>query len=187
MIDRNGYRPNVGIILLNSRNEVFWGKRIKQNSWQFPQGGIKSGESPEQAMYRELTEEVGLHPSHVEIVGRTRDWLRYEVPERWIRREWRGNYKGQKQIWYLLRLIGRDSDVSLRRSTHPEFDAWRWNQYWVELDSVVEFKRKVYKQALTELSCLLRMDSCQGSKYDKNYQLKKNDKIALTNQLEINE
>lgn len=187
MIDRNGYRPNVGIILLNSKNEVFWGKRIKQNSWQFPQGGIKSGESPEQAMYRELTEEIGLRPSHVEIVGRTRDWLRYEVPERWIRREWRGNYKGQKQIWYLLRLIGRDSDVSLRGSTHPEFDAWRWNQYWVELDSVVEFKRKVYKQALTELSRLLKMDVCQSTGYGKNNSPKEVSKIVLASQLEINE
>jgi len=157
MIDRNGYRPNVGIILLNSKNEVFWGKRIKQNAWQFPQGGIKAGESPKQAMYRELTEETGLLSNHVEIVGRTKDWLRYEVPDRWIRREWRGNYKGQKQIWYLLRLIGRDSDVSLRTSANPEFDAWRWNQYWVELESVVEFKRKVYQQALTELSRLLNM------------------------------
>ena len=148
MIDRNGYRSNVGIILLNSKNEVFWGKRIKQDSWQFPQGGIKPGESPEQAMYRELTEEVGLHPWHVEIIGRTRDWLRYEVPDQWIRRDWRGNYKGQKQIWYLLRLVGRDCDVSLRASVRPEFDAWRWNQYWVELESVVEFKRQVYRQAL---------------------------------------
>lgn len=155
MIDRNGYRSNVGIILLNSKNEVFWGKRVKQDSWQFPQGGIKPGESPEQAMYRELTEEVGLHPWHVEIVGRTRDWLRYEVPDQWIRRDWRGNYKGQKQIWYLLRLLGRDCDVSLRASVRPEFDAWRWNQYWVELNSVVEFKRQVYRQALTELARLL--------------------------------
>ncbi len=172
MIDRNGYRPNVGIILLNSSNEVFWGKRIKQNSWQFPQGGIKAGESPEQAMYRELTEEVGLRPDHVEIVGRTRDWLRYEVPDRWIRREWRGNYKGQKQIWYLLRLTGRDSDVSLRTSTHPEFDAWRWNQYWIELDSVVEFKRKVYKQALTELSRLLKTSPRQTADYERNEQVR---------------
>ncbi len=155
MIDRNGYRSNVGIILLNSKNEVFWGKRIKQDSWQFPQGGIKPGESPEQAMYRELTEEIGLHPWHVEIIGRTRDWLRYEVPDEWIRRDWRGNYKGQKQIWYLLRLVGRDCDVSLRTSVRPEFDAWRWNQYWVELESVVEFKRQVYRQALIELSRLL--------------------------------
>ncbi|SFW10696.1 RNA pyrophosphohydrolase [Nitrosovibrio sp. Nv17] len=155
MIDRNGYRSNVGIILLNSKNEVFWGKRIRQDAWQFPQGGIKPGESPEQAMYRELTEEVGLYPRHVEIIGRTRDWLRYEVPDQWIRRDWRGNYKGQKQIWYLLRLIGRDCDVSLRASIRPEFDAWRWNQYWVELESVVEFKRQVYRQALTELAHLL--------------------------------
>jgi putative (di)nucleoside polyphosphate hydrolase len=155
MIDRNGYRSNVGIILLNSKNEVFWGKRIKQDSWQFPQGGIKPGESPQQAMYRELTEEIGLHPWHVEIIGRTRDWLRYEVPDQWIRRDWRGNYKGQKQIWYLLRLVGRDCDVSLRTSVRPEFDAWRWNQYWVELESVVEFKRQVYRQALTELARLL--------------------------------
>ncbi|ALQ51501.1 RNA pyrophosphohydrolase [Nitrosomonas ureae] len=187
MIDRNGYRPNVGIILLNSRNEVFWGKRIRQNSWQFPQGGIKSGESPEQAMYKELSEEIGLRPNHVEIVGRTRDWLRYEVPDRWIRREWRGNYKGQKQIWYLLRLVGRDSDVSLRQSTHPEFDAWRWNQYWVELDSVVEFKRKVYKQALTELSRLLKTDPCQCTDY---YDVDTSAGVgrkALTDQLEVNE
>ena len=155
MIDRNGYRSNVGIVLLNSKNEVFWGKRIKQNSWQFPQGGMKAGESPEQAMYRELTEEVGLYPRHVQIIGRTRDWLRYDVPDQWIRRDWRGNYKGQKQIWYLLRLVGRDCDVSLRASGRPEFDAWRWNDYWVELESVVEFKRQVYRQALTELARLI--------------------------------
>ena len=91
MIDRNGYRSNVGIILLNSKNEVFWGRRIKQDSWQFPQGGIKAGESPEQAMHRELTEEVGLHPHHVKIIGRTRDWLRYEVPDHFIRRDARGH------------------------------------------------------------------------------------------------
>lgn len=187
MIDRNGYRPNVGIILLNSKNEVFWGKRIKQNSWQFPQGGIKSGESPEQAMYRELSEEIGLRPNHVEIVGRTRDWLRYEVPDRWIRREWRGNYKGQKQIWYLLRLIGRDSDVSLRRTAHPEFDAWRWNQYWVELDTVVEFKRKVYKQALTELSRLLKTTPCQNSGYEEYNANRESNRIIMTNCVEINE
>lgn len=165
MIDRNGYRSNVGIILLNKKNEVFWGKRIKQNSWQFPQGGINPGESPKQAMYRELTEETGLHPCHVEIVGRTRDWLRYEVPDQWIRREWRGNYKGQKQIWYLLRLVGRDSDVSLRTNIRPEFDAWRWNKYWVELESVVEFKRQVYYQALTELAHLIHHESHEINSY----------------------
>jgi putative (di)nucleoside polyphosphate hydrolase len=152
MLDREGYRPNVGIILVNGRNEVFWGKRIREHSWQFPQGGIKHGESPEQAMYRELQEEIGLKQEHVRILGRTRDWLRYEVPKQWIRREWRNTYRGQKQIWFMLRLTGRDTDVSLRASDHPEFDAWRWSHYWVPLDAVIEFKRGVYQRALIELS-----------------------------------
>ncbi|WP_179950548.1 RNA pyrophosphohydrolase [Neopusillimonas maritima] len=155
MLDREGYRPNVGIILVNQKNEVFWGKRIREHSWQFPQGGIKYGESPVQAMYRELREEVGLLPEHVRILGRTRNWLRYNVPEDFIRRDSRGIYKGQKQIWFLLRLVGRDSDVSLRATRHPEFDAWRWSHYWVPLDAVIEFKREVYTQALNELATIL--------------------------------
>jgi len=151
MIDRDGYRPNVGIILCNCRNEVFWAKRVREHSWQFPQGGIKSGETPELAMFRELNEEVGLSAHHVKILGRTRDWLRYDVPDQWIRREWRGSYRGQKQIWFLLRLIGRDCDVCLRASDKPEFDAWRWNEYWVPMETVIEFKRDVYLKALNEL------------------------------------
>ncbi len=158
MLDREGYRPNVGIILCNAKNEVFWGKRIREHSWQFPQGGIKRGETPEQAMFRELHEEIGLLPEHVVILGRTKDWLRYDVPTQWVRREWRGSYRGQKQIWYLLRLLGRDTDVSLRACDHPEFDAWRWNTYWVSLDAVIEFKRRVYEQALNELSRFLHAD-----------------------------
>ena len=107
-------------------------------------------------MYRELAEETGLRREHVKILGRTRNWLRYDVPEQWVRREWRGSYRGQKQIWYLLRLVGRDCDVSLRASSHPEFDAWRWNDYWVPLDTVIEFKREVYRNALSELAAFLR-------------------------------
>jgi putative (di)nucleoside polyphosphate hydrolase len=157
MIDRDGYRPNVGIVLVNPINQVFWGKRVREHAWQFPQGGIKYGETPEQAMYRELMEEVGLRPEHVQILGRTKNWLRYDVPESWVRREWRGNYRGQKQIWYLLRLTGRDSDVSLRASEHPEFDAWRWHDYWIPIESVIEFKREVYRLALSELSSFLQI------------------------------
>lgn len=156
MIDQDGYRPNVGIILCNAKDEVFWGKRIREHAWQFPQGGIKHGETPEQAMYRELEEEVGLRPCHVKILGRTSEWLRYDVPSQWVRREWRGSYKGQKQIWYLLRLVGRDCDVSLRASKHPEFDAWRWSDYWIQMDTVIEFKREVYRRALSELAVYLR-------------------------------
>ena len=105
MIDRDGYRPNVGIILCNKRNEVFWGKRVREYAWQFPQGGIQQGESPVQAMYRELDEEVGLEPHHVKIIGRTSGWLRYDVPRQFVRRETRAVYRGQKQIWFLLRLV----------------------------------------------------------------------------------
>jgi len=130
MLDRDGFRPNVGIVLL----------------------GIDRGETPEQAMFRELHEEVGLQPEHVSIVARTRDWLRYEVPDRYIRRDARGHYKGQKQIWFLLQLTGHDWDLNLRATDHPEFDAWRWNDYWVPLDAVVEFKRGVYEMALVELA-----------------------------------
>ncbi|WP_439892207.1 RNA pyrophosphohydrolase [Ralstonia sp. 25C] len=159
MLDREGFRPNVGIILINARNEVFWGKRIGEHSWQFPQGGIKYGETPEQAMFRELHEEVGLLPEHVRIVGRTRDWLRYEVPDKFIRREIRGHYRGQKQIWFLLRMVGRDCDIQLRATEHPEFDAWRWSQYWVPLEAVIEFKREVYQLALSELSRFVQRQS----------------------------
>jgi putative (di)nucleoside polyphosphate hydrolase len=160
VLDKEGYRPNVGIILANHRNEVFWGKRVSQHAWQFPQGGIQHGETPQQAMFRELEEEVGLQRPHVRVLGRTRDWLRYEVPERWARRAREGaaGYRGQKQIWYLLRMVGRDCDVKLRASGHPEFDAWRWNDYWVPLEAVIEFKREVYRQALLELHRYLQDD-----------------------------
>lgn len=155
MLDREGYRPNVGIILLNTNNEVWWGKRIREQSWQFPQGGIKYGETPEQAMFRELQEETGLRPEHVQVVGRTQNWLRYEVPPHFIRREVRGHYRGQKQIWFLLRMLGRDTDVNLKWTNTPEFDAWRWHEYWIPLDVVIEFKRDVYLKALQELSRFL--------------------------------
>ena len=123
MLDRDGYRPNVAIVVASSKDRVFWGKRIREHSWQFPQGGINAGEAPEEAMYRELKEEVGLDPAHVKILGRTRDWLRYEVPQHWIKREWRGSYRGQKQIWYLLqidrprqrRVTARDRSSRVRR------------------------------------------------------------------------
>lgn len=166
MLDRDGYRPNVGIVLANQKNQVFWGKRVNQHAWQFPQGGIKHGETPVQAMYRELEEEIGLTPAHVRILGRTREWLRYDVPEKWARHREvaagdapsRSPYRGQKQIWFLLRLTGRDCDVRLRASGHPEFDAWRWNDYWVPLETVIEFKREVYRQALLELHRYLQAD-----------------------------
>ena len=164
MIDGDGYRPNVGIILCNSRDQVFLGKRLREEAWQFPQGGIDLGESPEEAMYRELREEVGLRRGHVKILARTRNWLRYEVPKKWVRPDRRQSYKGQKQIWFLLRLVGQDSDVSLEASKNPEFDAWKWNEYWVPLDSIIDFKRKVYRNALVELAPHLELKVSEAYK-----------------------
>lgn len=159
MLDHEGFRPNVGIILCNNKNEVFWGKRIREHTWQFPQGGINKGESPKDAMFRELDEELGLKPHHVFILGRTKSWLRYEVPHSWVRRDWRHIFKGQKQIWFLLRLVASEHLINLRANAKPEFDAWRWNNYWVPLDSVVEFKRHVYSSALLELVQRLTRDA----------------------------
>ena len=136
MLDQHGYRPNVGIILTNPLKQVFWGKRLGQHSWQFPQGGINRGESPREAMFRELWEELGLFENQVRIISRTEDWLRYDVPDRWIRRDLRGIYKGQKQIWFLLEFLGKNKDINLKATNHPEFEAWKWNDYWVPLSQV---------------------------------------------------
>lgn len=151
-LDKEGYRANVGIILLNENNQVFWGKRAKEHSWQFPQGGIKPSESAEAAMFRELFEETGLLPQHVRIMGRTRDWLRYDVPKHWVKREWRGSYRGQKQIWFVLRFLGQDSDIYLQATPSPEFDNWKWLDYWAAISEVIDFKKHVYECALSELS-----------------------------------
>jgi len=158
MIDKEGYRPNVAIVILNDNDKVLWAKRVAEDAWQFPQGGINEGESLEEAMYRELMEEVGLGPNHVKILGKTKYWLRYEVPKQWVRRDGASRYKGQKQIWFLLKFVGKDSDVLLTNSDKPEFDSWRWDNFWSPLNQVIDFKREVYEKALNELSIFLRKD-----------------------------
>ena len=155
MIDSEGYRPNVGIILCNADGRLFWAKRIGQHSWQFPQGGIRRDESPEQAMFRELAEEVGLRPEHVQVIGCTRGWLRYRLPKRLIRRGNQPTCIGQKQVWFLLRMLGGEEAVCLDSSERPEFDHWQWVDYWYPLRAVVPFKRHVYWRALCELAPLL--------------------------------
>ncbi|MBM95252.1 MAG: RNA pyrophosphohydrolase [Oceanospirillaceae bacterium] len=152
MIDEQGYRPNVGIILCNDQGQVLWARRIGQDAWQFPQGGIKQGESPEKALYRELTEEVGLTANDVQILGCTRGWLRYRLPKRMIRQGNRPICIGQKQKWYLLRLLGDDDNIDVNASPKPEFDGWNWVSYWFPLGEVVAFKRDVYRRAMTELA-----------------------------------
>jgi putative (di)nucleoside polyphosphate hydrolase len=97
-------------------------------------------------------------------MGRTRDWIRYDVPEEFMRRQavnrnQRVGYKGQKQIWYLLRMLGQDHEIQLRATAHPEFDAWRWQPYWIELETVIDFKREVYQLALSELARFIAVSS----------------------------
>ncbi len=158
VIDPDGYRPNVGIILSNDEGRLLWARRIGQDAWQFPQGGIRTDETPEEALYRELEEEVGLEPEHVEILGATRGWLRYRLPERYIRRNRRPVCIGQKQVWFLLRLVGCEGDLCLDKTDHPEFDDWRWVDYWEPLAEVISFKRGVYRRALEELAPYLFPD-----------------------------
>lgn len=152
MIDSDGFRPNVGIILTNSSGQVLWAKRIGQDAWQFPQGGINGDESPEDAMYRELYEEVGLEPEDVRILACTRGWLRYRLPRRLVRRDSRPLCIGQKQKWFLLQLVSSDERVRVDLSETPEFDGWRWVSYWYPVGQVVTFKRDVYRRAMKELA-----------------------------------
>jgi putative (di)nucleoside polyphosphate hydrolase len=128
-----------------------WAKRIGQNAWQFPQGGIKEGETLEQALYRELDEEVGLQPDEVQIVHHTRNWLHYRLPRNFIRHNMDPVCIGQKQKWFLLALQAEETRIDLGRSGTPEFDAWRWVSYWYPLCQVIDFKREVYRKALQEL------------------------------------
>ncbi len=156
MIDPDGYRPNVGIVLMREDGRVFWARRIRRDGWQFPQGGMNSDETPLEAMYRELEEETGLQAHHVEVLGATPGWLRYRLPPRAIRRQERAVCIGQKQVWFLLRLKGDESAVRLDATGHPEFDRWRWVDFWYPIDNVVMFKRRVYASALHHLAPLAR-------------------------------
>jgi putative (di)nucleoside polyphosphate hydrolase len=152
VIDAEGYRANVGIVIINDRGQVFWARRFGQHSWQYPQGGVDEGESAEQTMYRELDEEVGLKPEHVKIVATTKHWLRYKLPKRLIRHESLPVCIGQKQKWFLLQLTAPESAVDLLHSSHPEFDDWRWVSYWYPVRQVVSFKREVYRKVMKEFA-----------------------------------
>lgn len=154
MIDADGFRPNVGIILANPAGQVLWAKRIGQDAWQFPQGGIKRGEQPEHALFRELEEELGLRPEHVQVLGVTAGWLHYRLPSRLVRRRKHPVCIGQKQKWFLLRMLAADACVRVDACVQPEFDGWRWVDYWHPIGEVVAFKREVYRAALNQLAPL---------------------------------
>ena len=151
MIDSKGFRPNVGIIICNKFGQLFWAKRIKQDAWQFPQGGIKEAETIEEALFRELSEEVGLCKDDVRILSQTSRWLKYRLPKPYIRKKKGRTCIGQKQKWFLLGLQTEEGRVDLENTLQPEFDDWCWVNYWYPVNQVVNFKRGVYRKALTEL------------------------------------
>ncbi|MDN5873191.1 MAG: RNA pyrophosphohydrolase [Sinobacteraceae bacterium] len=155
MIDPEGFRANVAMIILGPDERVLWAKRVGQQAWQFPQGGIRCGETAREALYRELDEEVGLAPRDVECLGVTQDWLRYRLPRRFVRRHQQPLCIGQKQKWFILRLVGDEKRVCFDHHDKPEFDGWRWVDYWHPLREVVAFKRDVYRRALQQLSPFL--------------------------------
>ncbi|MGB0495271.1 MAG: RNA pyrophosphohydrolase [Kangiellaceae bacterium] len=151
MIDSEGFRSNVGIMVCNDFGKLLWTRRIGQNSWQFAQGGVDPGESAEQAMFRELTEEIGLEEKDVKILGVTKEWLKYRLPNRYIRQDSRPLCIGQKQKWFMLKLTSHESKIHFDATGHPEFDHFMWVSYWYPLRQVIAFKRDVYRQALVEL------------------------------------
>lgn len=155
VVDEEGYRANVGIIVVNHKRRLLWAKRIGQDAWQFPQGGIHDNETPEQALYRELYEEMGLRPEDVELLGCTRGWLRYRLPKHLIRYHSKPLCIGQKQKWFLLRMVGGEDKIHFDVTSSPEFDGWRWVSYWFPLRQVISFKRQVYRRALQELAPLV--------------------------------
>ncbi len=152
VVDRAGYRLNVGIVLVNDAGRVFWGKRQGHDSWQFPQGGLAPNETAEEAMIRELREEIGLEPEDVTILGVTKRWLKYRLPKQYLRHGSTPLVIGQKQKWFLLRLTANEQKIRLDLSDSPEFDSWRWIDYNEPQKHVIFFKQNVYTQALKELA-----------------------------------
>jgi putative (di)nucleoside polyphosphate hydrolase len=150
-IDADGFRANVGIILANADNRLLLGGRVGAKGWQFPQGGMLEGEDPVDAMFRELHEEIGLEAGDVEVLGVSSDWLRYRLPDKFIRRHSKPLCIGQKQRWFMLRLITDDTRVRFDRCDKPEFDRIRWVNFWRPVNEVIYFKRRVYARALHEL------------------------------------
>jgi len=150
------YRPCVGIMLVNMDGKVFVGQRIdnKVEAWQMPQGGIDDGEEPREAALRELGEETGIVPHHVNIIRQTRDEHFYDLPDDLIGKIWGGRFRGQRQIWFLARFTGADSDIDIR-TRHAEFREWKWTPPETLPDLIVPFKRKLYRDILQEFRDLI--------------------------------
>ena len=147
------YRPCVGVMLLNADGQVFVGQRNDQfgDAWQMPQGGVEKGETPREAGLRELEEETGVTRDLVEVLDQTKGWLTYDLPHDIVPKIWKGRYRGQKQIWFLMRFLGHDDQVNIA-TLHPEFTKWRWLDAGQLVDSIVPFKRDLYTSVLSSFS-----------------------------------
>ncbi len=154
MIDSDGFRPNVAMVIMNNDGRVFWAQRSNNDGWQFPQGGMNTDETPAEAMYRELHEETGLQAAQVELLGATPGWLRYQLPRRYQRSRCKPLCIGQKQVWFLLKLQDDSIKFDFQITGEPEFRDFRWVDFWYPADNVIRFKRRVYRQALTLLEPL---------------------------------
>lgn len=141
------YRKGVGVFLLNKKKQVWVGKRldIKNNFWQMPQGGIDFGESEKEAMMRELSEEIGTN--NIKILGTSRDWLNYDLPNELVGKIWKGRYVGQSQMWFACELKGNENEINLNTSA-PEFVDWKWIKPQLLIKYVIPFKRELYKKIL---------------------------------------
>jgi putative (di)nucleoside polyphosphate hydrolase len=160
-IEELPYRPCVGLLVLNHAGRAFVGRRKEgpehidaTHVWQLPQGGIDPGEDPYQAALRELYEETNIRS--VEPLGEIAEWLAYDIPAEILGQAWKGKYRGQKQKWYALRFIGKDTEIDV---AHPangahkaEFSDWRWEPMANLPDLVVPFKRAIYEQVVAEFS-----------------------------------
>lgn len=157
-MSKEKYRKNVGMILTKDKKRVLLARRMRQKSaWQFPQGGIDKGETAEEALYRELHEELGLTKKDVRVIAESKQWLSYEIPKQFRRRSEKDVCTGQTQKWFLLELLTDESNIRLDLAEHQEFDDWQWVDYWVPLEKVIEFKRDVYEKALEEFSSLMNL------------------------------
>ncbi len=145
------YRPCAGVVLANADGLVFAGQRIDSDvaAWQMPQGGIDKGETPEAAALRELEEETGVTRDLVTVEAATRDWVMYDLPDHLLGKVWKGKFRGQKQMWYLLRFHGTDDDIRID-TDHPEFSEWRWVTPADLAAGIVPFKRSVYEAVFAE-------------------------------------
>lgn len=169
VVDKAGYRLNVGIIIANEAGQVFWGRRVGQHAWQFPQGGVLPNETAIDAMLREMKEEVGLDEADVEVVGVTKHWLKYRLPKQYLRQGKKPLVIGQKQKWFLLKLIAPEQKIRLDVCDTPEFDSWRWVDLSLPAEHVIYFKRQVYRQAIKELSPFLNKNAANNKMQAKRY------------------